>query len=148
MQDFSFDLAKNSALGSSLAGVRVLAVDDNRDCCDFFTMLFQLYQADIKAVNSASQAFDLFLQFQPEILVIDLAMPAVDGFGLLASIRLVEAQRNLPPTPAIAVTALATPIVGQKAYQAGYQAFFTKPINIDALVAAIAHHTRSLPSCQ
>lgn len=148
MRELGFGHLKNSGTDSCLSGVRVLAVDDSSDCRNFFIMLFQLYDADARVVSSASQAFDLFLQFQPQVLAIDIAMPAVDGFGLLESIRRIEAQQHLPPTPAIAVTALVSPIICQKAYQTGYQALFPKPVDIDTFVATIAYHTQVIRSCQ
>ncbi|MEC4817108.1 MAG: response regulator [Scytonema sp. PMC 1069.18] len=146
MQKLSFGYFNN--LNLSLRGVSILAVDDHADCRDFLSMLFQLYEADAKVVSSASQAFDVFLQFQPQILVIDIAMPVVDGFGLLESIRRLEAaKQSQPKTPAIAMTAVVTDMICQKTYQAGYQSLFPKPIDIDAFIATIANITCAAARC-
>lgn len=141
MEKLGLGQSNNLAADSSLRGIKILAVDNHIDCCDFLSILFQLYEAEARVVSSAEQAFDQFLQFQPQILVIDIVMPGIDGFGLLESIRRIEAKHNLCKTPAIAITALATGIICEKTDRAGYQALFTKPINIDAFIAKIAHLT-------
>jgi CheY-like chemotaxis protein len=124
-------------------GLRLLAVDDHEDCRDFFAILFEIYRIEAKVLRSASQAFEVFQQFRPQILLIDLAMPNLDGFGLLRRIRSFEADHCQSPIPALAITALPTQLVVEQTRQAGYQALFHKPIDIDALFTTISHLMQS-----
>lgn len=137
LQDISSSAVLPELLAPSLKGIRLLAVDDSLDCQGFLAMLFQTYGADAQIVGSASQAIEIFTQFQPHVLIADIAMPILDGFGFLEEIRHLEAERNRPPTPAIAVTALDIDRSYLHLRQAGYQAMFSKPVNIDALIATI-----------
>ena len=100
-------------------------------------MLFQLYEADAQVVTQSSEAFELFLQWQPQVLVIDISLPITDGFGLLRHIRCIEAKQGMPHVPAIAITARIAASIQQEAYQVGYRALYAKPIEIDSFVATL-----------
>ena len=79
----------------------------------------------------------LLQQNLPDVLLSDIGMPDVDGYALLRQVR------GLPPergggVPAIALTAYASEADGARARAAGFQAHVTKPLDPDALTAAVA----------
>lgn len=137
MKKFGFGHCNSTPSELSLKDVKILAVDDNLECCGILSMLFQLYEADAQVVTKSSEAFELFLQWQPQVLVVDISLPITDGFGLLRQIRCVEAKQGMPPTPAIAITARLSDTIQQEAYQVGYRALYAKPIEIDDFVATL-----------
>ena len=126
----------------SLLGLSVLVVDDDLDSRDVVSAYLEAHHATVKTVASAADAF-AFLERQPvDVLLADLAMPGEDGYSL---IRRVRAQKKGPAAliPAAALTAFAREEDRLAALKAGFQMHLTKPIDPDALVAAVAALGRS-----
>jgi CheY-like chemotaxis protein len=120
-----------------LDGLRVLVVDDEEDSRNMLRELLTAQGAQVRTAGSASEALDLCRPFHPDILVSDIGMPLLDGYGLIRRLR------ALPPseggeTPAIALTAYARLEDAQRAFTAGYQAHVAKPVDPSHLVNAIA----------
>jgi two-component system CheB/CheR fusion protein len=78
-----------------------------------------------------------FEEFQPELLVCDIAMPDEDGYSLLQRIRALGPERG-GDVPALALTALASDEDRLHSTEAGFQVHMAKPVDIDRLVAALA----------
>ena len=123
----------------TLNNVSVLIVDDETDARELLVAMLENFGATVRAVANAADALDILSAgaFEPDVLVSDVGMPDTDGFALIRSIRKLESMkfRNLP---AIAVTAYANPEDRVKALVAGYQNHIPKPVDSNALAAAIA----------
>jgi PAS domain S-box-containing protein len=122
----------------TLKGVKVLAVDDERDTLEFVRAALQLWGAEVVTFGSAVEALGKFDEIRPDIVISDLAMPDIDGYGLIARLR------SLPPdrggnTPAIAVTAYARVEDHKRLLAAGYQKHIAKPIDPGDLVNAVSN---------
>jgi PAS domain S-box-containing protein len=124
-----------SSASCPLQGVRVLVVDDEADARDLVMFLLQQAGAIVTAAASATEALQLIIQTQPDILISDIAMPETDGYWLMQQIRSQSGQ-NIP-IPAIALTAYAGEINQQQALNAGFQRHLAKPVEPDELVKAI-----------
>jgi PAS domain S-box-containing protein len=124
----------------TLKGVSVLIVDDETDARELLVAMLEDYGAEVRAVDSAQAAIETLNgdAFHPHVLVSDVGMPGTDGFALLREIRSMPAAR-LRNLPAIAVTAYANPDDRVRALVAGYQNHIPKPVDANALAAAIAH---------
>ena len=72
-----------------------------------------------------------------DVILLDLHMPVLDGFGLAKAIRHEEAKRGLPRTALVAVTADAMKGKDARCYAAGMDGFVTKPVSIDALARTL-----------
>lgn len=119
-----------------LTGIRVLAIDDEPDARELLTALLTQYGADVLTVASAAEVLLNLEVFQPTVLVSDVAMPEVDGYTLIQTIR------ALPPTqggqiPAIALTAYAREDDHKRAISSGFQRHITKPLDPERLVQAV-----------
>lgn len=119
---------------SSLSGIRALVVDDDTDAREFLEFLLQANGATVITAASASDALQILQQSQPDILLSDIGMPEMDGYGLMRKVRSWELAKNLP---AIALTAYAGDADQKQAISAGFQRHVAKPINPDAVVAMI-----------
>src|SRR5207253_2902903 len=75
----------------SLRGLSVLVVDDALDARDSLAMFLEECGARVTAVASAAEALEALPLARPDVLVSDLAMPGIDGYGLLARMRELEA---------------------------------------------------------
>jgi signal transduction histidine kinase len=117
----------------SLAGIRVLVVDDDRDARDMVRALLDSRQAVTGAAASASEGRTLLAEFKPDVMVCDISMPEEDGCDFLRSVRASGID-----TPAIALTALAHPDDSVRTIKAGYQAHLVKPLEPAELFELIA----------
>lgn len=125
----------------SLEKLRVLVVDDNEDNLLLASFILEENVMQVMTATSASEAFKMFLQTKPDILVCDIAMPGEDGYSLLRQIR------NLKPCqggqiPAIALTALATEEDRILCKNAGFQVHIAKPIEPNELIEVVAELAR------
>jgi signal transduction histidine kinase len=128
----------DDVVAPSLAGVRVLAVDDNRDALEILDSLLTDAGAHVRVAGSGADALAEWERETPDIVLCDLAMPDMTGFELLAEIRQRDALvRRF--VPAIAVTAQATEEHVVQSVRAGFQAHVAKPFEAADLVRAVAH---------
>ena len=116
-----------------LAGVRVLFVDDEADSRELASTVLGTSGAEVVTVASGYEALGELSRAVPDVLISDIAMPDVDGYQLMRSVR----ERRLP-VPAIALTALGRDEDRSEALAAGYEMYLTKPVQPADLVAAVA----------
>ncbi len=126
-----------SSADSRLDGVKVLVVDDDDDSRDLIACLLAEQGASVLAAASADEAMRQLEAGGPDVLLSDIAMPDVDGYALLKRIRARPAERG-GRIPAVALTAYARGVDGERAFSAGFQAHVTKPIDPEALTAVVA----------
>lgn len=119
-----------------LVGIRILAVDDDADARELLATVLGVLQAEVVVVASAQEALALLLDDSFDILLADLSMPGMDGYGLIEAVRAMPGDAGR--IPAIAVTAFGRRQDRGRALAAGYQAHVTKPVLPDQLAAAIA----------
>ena len=120
----------------SLAGLSVLAVDDNADSLDVLRAILADAGANYSVAASGAEALEFWRVGPSDVVLCDLAMPGMSGFQLLAQIRELDRQAGRV-TPAIAVTAHASEEQVARSAQAGFQHHVAKPFNSSQLVRAI-----------
>jgi signal transduction histidine kinase/ActR/RegA family two-component response regulator len=137
----SMDSAGRAAPGADvlLRGVRVLAVDDDADSRELVLLTLRAAGAEVMVVSAAGSALDVFEDFDPHVLVADIALPGMDGCELVRAIR----ARRLAACPAIALSAYADPAHVREAIDAGFALHLSKPADYARLVQAIAELPRS-----
>jgi PAS domain S-box-containing protein len=128
---------------SRLEGIRILAVDDEEDMRTLLTFILQQAGATVTTVETAAQALATLKTTKPDLLLTDIAMPEVDGYGLLRQIRSLEPDQG-GQTPAIAITAYAGELNQQRVLAAGFQHYISKPVDPHRLVQEIAQVLRQL----
>jgi PAS domain S-box-containing protein len=119
-----------------LAGLRVLAVEDDESTLEALTELLSLQGADVAPAASVGQALETLDAFDPDVLVSDIGMPERDGYDLIREIRALG--RDAAALPAVAVTAFASPEDRQRALAAGFQVHLAKPVDPRELMHVIA----------
>jgi PAS domain S-box-containing protein len=120
-----------------LNGLRVLVVDDEPDARDLIATVFLDAGARVETAQSAVEGLQIFKRIQPDILVSDIGMPDEDGFSFMRKIRALSAAEK-GTIPSLALTAFATADDRARALGAGYTMHLGKPVDPDALVAAVA----------
>lgn len=135
------DSTRATAVGNvSLAGVRILVVEDELDAREFLTRLLEHSGAMVFTAGSVREALGLFPIVKPDVLVSDIGLPDVDGYELLHQIR-AKWVGDGGSVPAVALTAYARAEDEARATRAGYQAHIAKPVESNELVATIARLT-------
>ena len=124
-----------------LAGIKVLAVDDDRDSLDVIKRILSNRHARVETANSVEEALALFSVFRPHVILSDIGMPGRDGYELVRSIRDLPGGASVP---AAALTALARMEDRMRALRAGFQTHLSKPVAPLELVAVV----RSLAALQ
>lgn len=122
----------------NLEGLRVLVVDDEVDTRQLLIEILEHYGAEVTAAASAGEAMRSITQWQPNLLVSDIAMPEVDGYMLIRQIRAKQPEQG-GTIPAIALTAYAGEANQQQILKAGFHRHVTKPVEPIELAKAIAN---------
>jgi CheY-like chemotaxis protein len=120
----------------SLQRLRILVVDNNIDSCDLMMVMLQAYDIEVKTAFLVQQALEIFVQWQPDILVSEIALPKEDGYALIHQVRTLPQERGKEAL-AIAVTSYADQQTRQRALSAGFDAWFTKPLNFDEFLGVL-----------
>jgi PAS domain S-box-containing protein len=121
----------------SLAGVRVLVVDDEADTRDYITTVLQQCQAEVQTASSAQEALQMISQWKPDVLVSDIGMPQEDGYSLIRKLRSQPPEQG-GKIPAAALTAYARAEDRMRAIQEGFQLHLPKPIQPAELATVVA----------
>ena len=120
-----------------LPATRVLVVDDDPDAVELVHELLTNAGAVVQTAQSAVEALERLAHFHPQVLVSDIGMPDVDGYGLIRQIRLLEAS-NGGRTPALALTAYASVDDADRCLASGFQGHLAKPVDPEQLVRVVA----------
>jgi CheY-like chemotaxis protein len=117
---------------ASLAGLRVLAVDDDADSGEGLAELLRFYGATVCTARSAYDGYDLLQSWRPKVLLSDLAMPDQDGYGFIKRVRALPGPLN--QIIAIAVTGRTDAAERARAITSGFTSLVPKPVSIRALI--------------
>ena len=127
---------------------RILAVDDHPVNRTLLVRLLRRGGFDVcQAVNGAD-ALTLWQQWQPQLILMDLLMPGMDGREATRIIRKQEAQTCQSSTVIIALTADAMPTFSQQAFASGFDSVITKPVQPDILFELIARYLNLQYTCR
>ena len=121
----------------SLDGLRVLLVDDDAEARHIISTVISRTGAEVMSCTSAGEAFSNLVEWRPDVLLSDIAMPDEDGYSFIGRVRKLPRERG-GETPAAALTAYARDEDRQQALAAGFQMHIAKPIVPSQLVWLIA----------
>lgn len=123
----------------SLAGVRVLIVDDEPDIRQLFQIVLEDYGIQVTEAGSVQEALSI-LKANPhgyDVLISDIGLPEEDGYALIRQVRALSAEEG-GQIPAAALTAYARDTDQTEALSAGFQTHVAKPIEPNRLVSVVA----------
>jgi PAS domain S-box-containing protein len=116
-------------------GRRVLIADDNHDAAVSLSMLLQSIGHDTRVVHDGLEALEEAERFRPEVVLLDLGMPRLDGYE---TARRIASQPWAAATQIVAVTGWGQDADRRRAKAAGFHRHLVKPVNLDELREAIA----------
>jgi two-component system cell cycle response regulator DivK len=120
-----------------MSGEAILVVDDNVANLKLARILLQSEGYEVHTAIDAEDGLRQLSTFIPDAVLLDIQLPGMDGLELARRLR---ADPKTKRTVIIAVTAYAMKGDEEKARAAGCDGYITKPIDIEALPRALAHH--------
>jgi two-component system, cell cycle response regulator DivK len=110
--------------------IKALIAEDNAVNRELLRELLESRGYDVVEACDGQEALNLIEQAQPDILLLDIGMPKMDGFAVVQKIRTNPRLANLP---VLAVTAYAMQGDREKVLDSGFDGYLSKPINPKAL---------------
>src|SRR4051794_29630672 len=102
----------------------ILIVEDAVDSLELFTLMLA-DDFEVTGCTSCTEALSASRARRPELVLMDIAIPEIDGFDCLKHLRALPGMDQLP---AVAVTAFAYPADRARCLEQGFQAFVEKPV--------------------
>lgn len=109
----------------------VLVVEDETDSLEFVQGLLEHHGVNSIGVSSGEQALDAVQEVHPNLIVVDLALPGLNGWDLLKRFKAMPALKQVP---LVAITAYHTAELAEQAIEAGFDAYFAKPLDATSFV--------------
>ncbi|HWG75844.1 MAG TPA: ATP-binding protein [Steroidobacteraceae bacterium] len=113
---------------------RVLIVDDNEDAADSLAMLLSADGHETQVAYGARQALECLERFRPDVALLDIGLPEMDGYELARRMRAIPPLQNLR---LVALTGYGQVEDRQRAQRAGFDAHLVKPVDLPALERAL-----------
>lgn len=113
---------------------RVLVVDDDPFLLELIMTRLAIAEYNVRGARDGREALERLADFRPEAMVLDINMPVLDGFGVLASMR---AQGLTDKTLTMVLTARNNAEDVTKAIQLGAKDYLSKPFKDDALLQRV-----------
>lgn len=114
-----------------LSNWNVLIVEDEKDAQDLLIVLLRQHKMSISTAFTGEEALEKLKSLRPNLALIDLALPGIDGWAVLEAIR---ADPGLKDITTCAMTAYHSTVVAKEAISAGFTAYFPKPISARTFV--------------
>jgi two-component system cell cycle response regulator DivK len=118
---------------------QVLVVEDNEKNMKLFRDVLQAAGYDTIEATTAGQALDLAATNLPDLVLMDIQLPDMDG---LEALRRLRADERTSTTPVVALTALAMEGDRERFLAAGFDGYISKPVEIGSFVATVGEHCK------
>jgi two-component system, cell cycle response regulator DivK len=116
---------------NEVAGWVVLIVDDEPDNLGVARKILSFYGAEVHLAEDGQNGLEVLSQIEPSFILLDLSMPTMDGWEMLKRVR---TQPETADLPVIALTAHAMPGDEDRALEAGFDGYITKPFRLSSLL--------------
>ncbi len=141
--DQSFGKQPNTKINSQdpdLSKVRILLAEDNRTNQLVVQKLLKNTGANINLANNGLEAVEMFETLHPDLVLMDIAMPEMNGHEATQLIRMIEEKQSSRNTPILALTANALPEDRKACRASGMNGFLAKPVKRAKLIDTIVAH--------
>jgi DNA-binding response OmpR family regulator len=116
--------------------LKVLTIDDDAAMTDLIGLLLRSYGLEVISANDGEQGLQLARSANPDLIMLDLTMPGLDGWSVCKTIR------TFSKVPVIVLSALDDPTIISSALDAGADDYMVKPVPSSVLIAHINNLTR------
>lgn len=116
---------------------KILVVEDDHVTAKLISLLLTRAGYEVVVAHNASTALSLVEQIRPDLIILDVMLPGMDGYEIC---RLLRQEPDTANLPVLIFTALARPSDQRQGFVAGADAYLVKPIRSDELLS----HVRSM----
>lgn len=121
----------------------ILLIEDNEQNRYLATFLLHQKGYTVAPASDGMRGIELAQACRPDIILLDVQLPLLDGYAVARALRAIESLRD---TPIIAVTSYAMAGDREKCIDAGCNGYIEKPINPETFVAEIELYSQPSPS--
>jgi CheY-like chemotaxis protein len=111
------------------AGSRILVVDDSIDSAETLGELLRIWGHDVRLAHDGPGAVDAAREYLPEVILLDIGLPGMDGFAVATQLR----KENLGGRLLVALTGYGEQQDRQRTHDVGFDHHLVKPIDPDTL---------------
>ena len=128
---------------SDASPARILVVDDNVDSAESIALLLRMLGHDVRVAHDGPAAITRALSDPPDVVLLDIAMPGMDGYEVATVLR---AEPALASTRLVALTGYGQPEDRARSAETGFDDHLVKPVELDALRDVLSRPGRREPS--
>jgi CheY-like chemotaxis protein len=125
---------RGNAAASSAQSYRILIVDDNKDTANGMARLLQFSGHEVRVAHNGEEALDIAREYRPEVMLLDIGLPGMDGYELGSAIR---REKWAKDSVLIAVSGYGEDQARDRSKAAGFNHHLVKPVNFDTILALI-----------
>jgi signal transduction histidine kinase/ActR/RegA family two-component response regulator len=128
-------VSEKLAVAPTVQALRVLAIEDNVDAADALAELLELWGYNARIAHSGQAGVAIAREFQPQVVIVDIGLPGMDGYDVARRLREEDATAN---AILVALTGYGHNEDRARARTAGFDRHLTKPVDPDTLYALLA----------
>lgn len=113
---------------------KILLVDDEKDLLEVYGMRLEINGFNVIYAKDGEDALKKIREVRPDLVLLDLMMPKIDGFEVCQIIKFDDELKNIP---VVIISALHQPSERERAIEAGSDAYFIKPIDMNLLIMKV-----------
>lgn len=121
---------------------RILLVEDNDSSRDMLSRRLRKHSFEVTTATTGQEALDMARREQPDVILLDMSLPVMDGW---AAVRELRADARLRHIPVIALTAHAAQEDRERSIEAGCDEHETKPVDMPRLLSTIERCLEARP---
>jgi PAS domain S-box-containing protein len=110
----------------------ILVVDDNQDAADLLAEVLRGQGHEVRVAHDGAQALERVSEFRPQVAILDIGLPVMDGYELAVALR-----ARLGPLRLLAVTGYGQERDRARSHEVGFARHFVKPVELTELLDAI-----------
>jgi CheY-like chemotaxis protein len=114
---------------------RVVIVEDNPDTADSYRLLLSLRGYEVRVAHTGPEGVRLAQEWPPDVVLCDLGLPGLDGYGVAAALRQHPATAR---ARLIAVTGYGSDAARRRSQEVGFEQHLVKPVDPGALLELLA----------
>lgn|SRR5487761_1409367 len=120
--------------------MRVLIVDDAHEICWVHERLLRMLGHEAQGVHDGRTTFTEAKKFRPDVILLDICMPNMDGWDVAEQLRADPETRDIR---LVAITAMSSPECERRSREAGFDAHYGKPVSLSQWPAILAPQNKS-----
>jgi two-component system cell cycle response regulator DivK len=125
-----------------MADASILYIEDNPDNRLLIKRILQAEGYQVLEAESASQALKTLQEQRPDLILMDINLPEIDGYALTSQIKSLPGMSSVP---IVALTANVMKGDRERTMRAGCDGYIQKPVDVDSLPIQISHYLSSIP---